>query len=80
MTNPRGDSLPKGDVVVDENFFVSTICEIALLSIPEVCPDIVGYVAGLYVDYLFHSWLGQMRSTIASLFNGCADWKAKQYR
>jgi hypothetical protein len=73
MTNPRGDSLPKGDVVVDENFFVSTICEMALLSIPEVCPDVVGYVASLYVDYLIHGWLRWMRLTIASLFKERVD-------
>jgi hypothetical protein len=57
MTDPRGGTLPKGDVVVHENLLVATVCEIALLSIPKVRPDVIGYVAGLYVYYLFHGWL-----------------------
>jgi hypothetical protein len=54
--------------MVYENFFVSAVCEIALLSIPKVSPDVIGYVAGLHVDYLFHGWLRRMRPTIARLF------------
>ncbi len=46
--------------MVDKNFFVSAVCEIALLGIPKVCPDVIGYVAGLYVDYLFHGRLRRM--------------------
>ena len=57
MTNPRGDTLPEGDVVVDENFFVSAVSEVALLGIPEMCPNVIGYIACLYVYYLFHDWL-----------------------
>jgi hypothetical protein len=57
MTNPRGDTLPKRDVVVDENFFVSTVIKVALLGIPKVCPNVIGYIASLYVDNLFHGWL-----------------------
>ena len=56
MTNPRGDTLPKGNVVVNENFFVSTVIKVALLGIPEVCPNVIGCVASLYVYYLFHDW------------------------
>ena len=54
MTNPRGDTLPKGNVVVNENFFVPTIIKVALLGIPEMCPNVIGCVASLYVYYLFH--------------------------
>lgn len=55
--------------MVYENFFVSAVSEIALLSIPKVSPDVIGYVAGLYVDYLLHhGWLRRMRPTIARLF------------
>ena len=57
MTNPGGDTLPKGDIVADENFFVSTVNEVALLGIPEVCANVIGYIASLYVYYLFHDWL-----------------------
>lgn len=57
MANHRRDALPKGDIVVDENFFVSTVSEVALLGIPEVCPNVIGYVASLYVYYLFHDWI-----------------------
>jgi hypothetical protein len=56
MTNPWGDSLPKGNVVVDENFLVSTVIKVALLGIPEVCPNVIGCVASLNVYYLFHDW------------------------
>jgi hypothetical protein len=56
MTNPRGDTLPEGNVVVDENFFVSTVIKVTLLGIPEVCPNVIGCVASLYVYYLFHDW------------------------
>jgi hypothetical protein len=56
MTNPRGDALPKRNVVVNENFFVSTVIKVALLDIPEVCPNVIGCVAGLYVYYLFHDF------------------------
>ena len=56
MTNPRGDTFPKGNVVVDENFFVSGVIKIALLGIPEVCSNVIGCVASLYVYYLFHVW------------------------
>jgi hypothetical protein len=54
MTNPRGDTLPKGNVVVNENFIVSAIIKVALLGIPEMCPNVIGCVASLYVYYLFH--------------------------
>lgn len=54
MTNPRGDTLPKGNVVVDENFLVSTVIKVALLGIPEVCPNVIGCVASLNIYYLFH--------------------------
>ncbi len=57
MTNPRGDTLPKGDVVIEENFLVSAVSKVALLGIPKVCPDVIGYVASLYVYYLFHDCL-----------------------
>jgi hypothetical protein len=56
MTNRRGDTFPKRNVVVDENFFVPTVIKVALLGIPEVCPDVIGCVASLYVYYLFHDW------------------------
>ena len=54
MTNPRRDTLPKGDIVVDENVFIAAKCKIALLGIPEVCPNVIRHVAGLNVDYFFH--------------------------
>jgi hypothetical protein len=54
VTNPGGDTLPKGDIVVDENFFVSTVNKVALLGIPEVCPNVIRYIASLYVYDLFH--------------------------
>jgi hypothetical protein len=57
MANPRRDALPKGDIMVNENFFVSTVSEVALLGIPEVCANVIGYVASLYVYYLFHDWV-----------------------
>jgi hypothetical protein len=56
--------------VVDENFFVFVICEIALLSIPEMCPDVIGDVASLYVDYLFHGWLQRMPTYSESVWIG----------
>ena len=43
--------------MVDENFFVSAVSEVALLGIPEVCANVIGYIACLYVYYLFHDWL-----------------------
>ena len=43
--------------MVDENFFISAVCKIALLRIPKVCPNVIRHVAGLNVDYFFHSWL-----------------------
>jgi len=43
--------------VVDDNFFVSTVVKVALLGIPKVCPNVIGYVASLYVYNLFHDWL-----------------------
>jgi len=49
MTNPRRDTLSKGDIVVDENFFVSTVNKVALLGIPKVRPNVIRYVASLYV-------------------------------
>jgi hypothetical protein len=27
------------------------------LGIPKVCPNVIGYVASLYVYNLFHDWL-----------------------
>jgi hypothetical protein len=57
MTNPRGDTLPEGDVVIEENFFVSVVSKVTLLGIPKVRPDVIGYVASLYVYYLFHDCL-----------------------
>lgn len=57
MTNPRGDPLPKRNIVVDENIFVPTVIKIALLDIPEVSPNVIGCIASLYVYYLFHDWL-----------------------
>ena len=56
MTNPRGETFPKRNVVVDENLFVSTVVKVVLLRIPEVCPNVIGCVASLYVYYLFHDW------------------------
>jgi hypothetical protein len=44
-----------------------------LLSIPKVSPDVIGYVAGLYVDYLFHGWLRRMRPAIVGLSRECVD-------
>ena len=40
--------------MVDENFFISAVCKIALLGIPKVCPNVIRYVASLNVDYFFH--------------------------
>lgn len=57
MTNPRRDSLPEGDIVVDENFFICAVCKIALLGIPKVCPNVIRYVTSLNVDYFFHDWI-----------------------
>jgi hypothetical protein len=54
VTNPRRDTLPKGDIVVDENVFIAAIGKIALLGIPEVCPNVIRHVASLNVDYFFH--------------------------
>lgn len=59
--------------MVYENLFVSAVCKIALLSIPKVSPDVIGYVAGLYVDYLFHGWLRRMRPAIVGLSRECVD-------
>jgi hypothetical protein len=74
MTNPRGDTLPKGNVVVDENFFVSTVIKVALLGIPEVRPNVIGSVASLYVYYLFHDWpLLRLRPLFTRLFNKDVD-------
>ena len=56
MTNPPGDPLPKGNIVVDENLFVPTVIKITLLGIPEVSPNVIGCIASLYVYYLFHDW------------------------
>ena len=56
MTNPRGYTFPEGDIMINEDFFVLTVCKVALLSIPKVCPDVIGYVASLYVYYFFHDW------------------------
>ena len=56
MTNPRGDALSKRDVVVNEHFFAFFVREVALLGIPEMRPNMIGYIAGLYVYDLFHGW------------------------
>ena len=54
VTNPRRHTLPKGDIVVDENVLIAAICKIALLGIPEVCSNVIRHVASLNVDYFFH--------------------------
>lgn len=70
MTNPGGDTLPKGDIVVDENFFVSTVNEVALLGIPEVCPNVIRYIASLYVYDLFHDGVIRSVSSTTVLITG----------
>jgi len=48
--------------VLDEDFLVRAVCKVALLGIPKVCPNVVGYVASLYVYYLFHRWVSMPNS------------------
>ena len=40
--------------MVDKHFFTLFIREVALLGIPEMCTNMIGDVASLYVYDLFH--------------------------
>ena len=72
MTNPRGNTLPKGDIVVYDNFFIFTVDKVALLGIPEVRPNVIGHVASLYVDNLFHDFHTESLTSV-SVFNKDVD-------
>lgn len=45
--------------MVNEKFFVLAVCKVALLCIPKVCSDVIGYVASLYVYHFFHDDFSQ---------------------